>query len=277
MNNTYKLWCNENIQHLIQNYNKTKNSELAIKLNRTENAIGHKLYKLGLNREFKLISCLICGKLKTRRNQKYCSLRCYGISRRGICPSNVFKMGHKINNGKIPWNKGLTKELDKRIKGGGPCKNPILKSKKISEKAKERLKDKTKHPQYGKTCFRLKKLNKDPEFIKKRLKGLIKSPNKPEQKLINIINRNNLPYKYVGNGEIIIGFKNPDFLNINGEKKIIEVFGDYWHNNYKTKWHQTEEGCKKYYSKYGLSTLVIWEHELDDENKIINKISKWGD
>ena len=52
-------------------------------------------------------------------------------------------------------------------------------------------------------------------------------PTKPEKKLVGIKNECKLPYKYCGDGSVIIGGLNPDFINTNGEKKLIEVFGDY--------------------------------------------------
>ena len=36
--------------------------------------------------------------------------------------------------------------------------------------------------------------------------------------IIDLINKYNLPYKYTGNGKFILGGKNPDFVNVNGEK-----------------------------------------------------------
>jgi len=62
-------------------------------------------------------------------------------------------------------------------------------------------------------------------------------------------------WKYVGDGEFWLGRRNPDFMNINGEKKLIEVFGDYWHKG--------EDGKerKRYFAQYGFKTLIIWEHE----------------
>ena len=46
--------------------------------------------------------------------------------------------------------------------------------------------------------------------------------------VIELLKNNNLEYDFVGDGKIMIGTKNPDFINIK-IKKIIEVFGDYWH------------------------------------------------
>jgi very-short-patch-repair endonuclease len=77
-------------------------------------------------------------------------------------------------------------------------------------------------------------------------------------------------YKYVGNFKFWIERYNPDFINCNGQKKIIEFFGDYWHNlpNYKIR----DKRRLETYKKYGYDTLVIWENELDDLNKLQEKI-----
>lgn len=73
-------------------------------------------------------------------------------------------------------------------------------------------------------------------------------------------------YKYVGNGSILIGFKNPDFINVKGQKKIIELFGDYWHSKKKTGRTKKQEEFQrvKHFAKYGYKTLIVWESELRD-------------
>ena len=89
-----------------------------------------------------------------------------------------------------------------------------------------------------------------------------KRPNKFENNLYNLINivcPNE--YKYVGDGSIIIGGLNPDFININGKKKLIEAFGDYWHQGQNPK-----DRISKY-AEFGFDCLVIWEHELEQKSK----------
>ena len=51
------------------------------------------------------------------------------------------------------------------------------------------------------------------------------------EKYLELILENLYPgeWKFVGDGQVRISGKCPDFININGEKKIIELFGDYWH------------------------------------------------
>lgn len=92
------------------------------------------------------------------------------------------------------------------------------------------------------------------------------SPNKPEKTLIKLMQDNNLPFRYVGNGEVWLGNKNPDFINVNGKKQVIEYFGTYWHPIF--------DGTKRteHYKQYGFSTLIIWDSELEDKPKLLNKI-----
>lgn len=110
------------------------------------------------------------------------------------------------------------------------------------------------------------------------IKGLCnygRRPNKPE-KFLNKILSKVCPkqYKYVGNGRFTVEVFNPDFINCNGQKKIIEMYGDYWHN--------TKSGIKrnkrrlKTYKKYGYKTLIVWEHELKNSDKLINKLKDFN-
>jgi G:T-mismatch repair DNA endonuclease (very short patch repair protein) len=123
----------------------------------------------------------------------------------------------------------------------------------------------------------MKKLYTDEGYLKKLQKGLKTKPNKPEQfiiKILRVVNKNN--FKFVGNFTKWIGGRNPDFLDKNNNK-IIELFGDYWHSKELTGLskleHENER--KKHFKKYGYDTLIIWEHELKNKNKIINKINEF--
>jgi len=61
-----------------------------------------------------------------------------------------------------------------------------------------------------------------PEHIRKVLGKQGKSS--LEIKFENLVNKLNLPYKFVGNGECFIARKCPDFINSNGEKIAVEVY-----------------------------------------------------
>jgi hypothetical protein len=109
----------------------------------------------------------------------------------------------------------------------------------------------------------------------RRIKSRIwcKPKNIPETKLEFLLQQI-LPneYKYVGDGTFLIEYFNPDFINCNGQKKIIEMFGDYWHTIPKVK----KRDYIKFgvYKKYGYKTLVVWEKELQNlpllQEKILN-------
>lgn len=92
-------------------------------------------------------------------------------------------------------------------------------------------------------------------------------PTKLEVKVDNLLQKL-LPneYKFVGNGYTWIVGKCPDFLNIDGQKKLIEVFGDYVHKG--------ETGADRiiHFKKYGFDTLLIWENELKDIENLSKRI-----
>ena len=86
--------------------------------------------------------------------------------------------------------------------------------------------------------------------------------------IVNEILQELLPneYKFVGNGFTWIAGKCPDFLNVNGQKKLIEVFGDYVHKG------QTGEERVSHFRQYGFSTLIIWENELKNREALAERI-----
>lgn len=95
-------------------------------------------------------------------------------------------------------------------------------------------------------------------------------PNNEETFLIDFFARHKLPFKYVGDGAIIIENRNPDFINCNGRKKIIEFFGEYWHTP------KDEEVKREIYSRYGYDMLVIWGKDLKNEKQLLAKIQRFN-
>ena len=115
---------------------------------------------------------------------------------------------------------------------------------------------------------------KDLDYKRKQLiaigKGLGILPNKPETTLMELLNWL-YPghYKYVGDFSFVIAGKCPDFININDQKKIIELFGDYWHKG------EDPQNRIDLFKVYGYDTLVIWEHELEDIERVKFRIHKF--
>lgn len=96
------------------------------------------------------------------------------------------------------------------------------------------------------------------------------NPNESELQLWEILNEYfPYTYKYVGNFQVNIGRRFPDFININSKKEVIELFGSYYHKIEEVQ--QTID----HYRQYGFSCTVIWEEELTDPIKVVNHI-KYG-
>jgi very-short-patch-repair endonuclease len=120
---------------------------------------------------------------------------------------------------------------------------------------------------------------KDDNNYKTWGKSLQMKPNKPEQKLIKFFKEHNLPYVFTGDGSTRINGLSPDFLNCNGQKKIIEHFGSKWHTkegiNKKLTEAQYEDGRRKRFAEFGFKMLIIWDYELKDMDKVLEKVKKF--
>jgi len=87
-------------------------------------------------------------------------------------------------------------------------------------------------------------------------------PTKPEIALGKLINEA-CPgeYNYTGDFSFLIKRFCPDFTNINGQKKVIEMFGNHWHLEGSDK--ERIEAFKS----FGYDCLVIWQSELKSKSK----------
>lgn len=101
--------------------------------------------------------------------------------------------------------------------------------------------------------------------IRAILKASHQRPNSLEQKFIDLCVKNNLSYKYVGSGEVIIAGLNPDFINTNSTKQVIEIYGEYWH-------HDDGSLRTQKFAEIGFECLIIWESEFDNTDKIVEKV-----
>lgn len=91
-----------------------------------------------------------------------------------------------------------------------------------------------------------------------------------ELKFQNIIDKYQLPYRYVGNGQFLIERKNPDFININGEKKAVEVYArrhkEKLRNLSIEKWKKERQDI---FTRYGWKLIFFDEVELNEKNVLL--------
>ena len=118
-----------------------------------------------------------------------------------------------------------------------------------------------------------KKLFKDKKFLENfyiyNKIGKIERPNKQEVRIINILNEI-CPgkYEFVGDFKLWINGRNPDFIN-KDKRRVIEFFGKYWHRE------EDVEERSNHFMKEGYETLIIWDYELKNIEKVKNKILKF--
>ena len=96
---------------------------------------------------------------------------------------------------------------------------------------------------------------RDPQFRHKATQGGMRTshlrPTIPELRLIKIIEDYDLPFTYNGNrGNLIVGGLCPDFYSNNGYRCLVEVYGDYWHQN-------DTKNRKEVYSSYNYKVLIL--------------------
>ncbi len=118
---------------------------------------------------------------------------------------------------------------------------------------------------------------KDPKYARKVVSALQAQPNNSEMVLIKIIEANHFPFRYVGDGKVVIDGKVPDFVSTDDSRKVIEFFGRPWHDpnhsdKIKVKPNRTEEAKRKFYESHGYDCLIVWDDELGDEGKIVERI-----
>lgn len=276
----YHLWKQEEINYLKENYGKIIAHIIGQNLNRSEPEIRRKAIKLSLK------SNLIGFKNKkhTEATKKLMSLKrekwYLNNKKKAILKGKNVSKALKGKTWEILFGKerAFEKKELKRKRMLNEEYNPT-KNKGHSDKTKKLLskisyKRYEENPKLKKIISKsVRKLWQNPLYAKnqrlKVIEGLNQRPSLPEKQVIQIIEINNLPFNYTGDGkETIYGF-NPDFLCEN-KKYIIEVYGEYHHNLPKGK--ERNKRRIKAYNLLGYKLLVIWSKELQNPQKVTEKI-----
>ena len=239
-----------------------------------------------------LLICEVCGKefevMPSRANgRKYCSPECYyRVSTLRLADTRTVWTSETAPR----WNKGLTKETSPKVaaqaRGQKSRKNPKLSewigihgNNPRGKGYHHSLKALRNHSQARKLQWQ------DPDYRNKQLaaimNGIKRKPTRTEIKLDSIISSHFPDFKYNGDGRlgVTLGGLIPDFVNVNGKKQVIEVFGDYFHSPevIGNRWRGSELGKMMVYNSLGWKCLVIWEHELKEltEEQIVAKVVRF--
>jgi very-short-patch-repair endonuclease len=190
----------------------------------------------------------------------------------------------EAKKGRPSWNKGIRPSEETRRKRSESLKG---KSHSVSVETRKKISETFKKlwqtPEFRerritalqtreckqKISTSQKKKYQNPEFrermIKASLKGLLKRPTSLEKQMLAIIEKHSLPYRYTGDGSFLIGYKNPDFVNTDGQKICIEVANTFHHAE------DYEEKRKEHFKKWGWDCIVFRGDKLD-ENEILKTL-----
>ena len=260
-----KKWKPDELKFIKNNFKILSSRDMSKIINRPLSSISHKLSDLGLKKDKISLSNIMKRtnqKLPKDRKVKKILSSCLRFKKCVVC-GKIFDW---LNNKKAP-----IKTWKKRKCCSRKC-GELYRSKVFTN-------DKLKWSTIQKNKFikTIKKKWEDKIFRERRIKELCSGrsnrPNKPEKVIMSIIKDNKLDFRYTGDGSLIIGCLNPDFVN-KDNNKIIELYGDYWHNLPKSK--KTDSKRVGIYKNHGYDTLIIWEHELENLKLVEDKLIKFA-
>lgn len=110
------------------------------------------------------------------------------------------------------------------------------------------------------------------ELGRNSLKAQNKRPTYLEQRILNLIQQNSLPYGYVGDGQLVIGGKNPDFVH-RSEKVLLEVADkrDKERRQHRP-WQDYERERIKHFGFNEWKCIVLWSDMKDED--ILKKLEE---
>lgn len=237
-------WTKQDYKFLEENYGKITAKDIAIKLGKKKYEVSYRAEKLGF--KSKLRNCWVKGKHISKETKLKLSKY-----RKGKTFEELYGK-EKADEIKSKWNR----------KG----KNHPLWNKHHSKESKQKMRESKV------------KMLKNPEKRDAYLKNWMKDtkPYKLEQQYIDFFNENNFPFKFVGNGSLIINGKMPDFIY---DKKLVEVaYRKEKKDKARIEGKKLEyllNKRKKLFENEGYSCLFLWEDDLNDKQKLSQKLNQF--
>lgn len=256
-----RAWTEEETRFLIDNWEDMSDEKLAIKLNRSKISVKQQRLKLKLNyflikKWVKKETEILIKLYPSRKNKEIAKV----LNKTRIAVKEKAK-----RLGLRKPKKFFSEHSHELWENDGNFRRKALKA--LNENRERAIRTSTE---------RIKRMNRDPNFQKKRIKGLLKRPTSLEGDFITFFQKYNLPFNYCGDGALIIGTWCPDFVGNNGGKSCIEVSNKTMRR--KVAKEIPEEYAREridYFAKYGWKCLVLWEEELKNEKKLLQKVQNF--
>lgn len=212
------------------------------------------------------------------------------LARKGIKPSpeaikirsdglkRAWKEGKFNKRKQIPWNKG---KHYKNPKNSYAKKEWYKTHKHPKGMLGKPAWNRGLHPSEGtrKKLSEAVKINwQNKELAGKMRKASTMKPNN-EELYLDAILQLNFPHewKFVGDNQILIESRNPDFINCNGKKLIIEYNGFFPGPRYDFGHTIEKDNAKaEIYAKYGYRTLNLYSRDLKDTDILLEKINNFA-
>lgn len=229
-----------------------------------------------------LTACDDCGKIRVVQNRHYYPL-CISCSKKGIQISEITRqkqrdrrLGEKNPNFGKHHSEATCKKIGDANRGQ---KSPyfgkgFMRGKHHSEATLKKMSDvkKGKHPSEA-TREKLREARRHQKI----------HHTKPELIFEEMCKKYELPFKYTGDGAFWIQNLNPDFVECNGKKIAVEIFGVAFHSPLFTfrpniPYSQTLEGRRRILKKYGWKLIVLWDRDLlraDAEQFVLSELKKY--
>ena len=228
--------------------------EIAKEFNCTISAIRNRVRRLGLKRKRVWTKEGLERRRRRTSEQFRGKKKIWHISREEL--STIYSRAKKN------WWKNLDEEKKQKIiqhlREISPKGNEVIKKKRTGN-SNWNCWNKGMHP------WEWMRISKD-DFFKMLGNCQKRRPTNIEKVIIELIDKHNLPWRYVGDGQLWIDGKNPDFVH-KDKKIIIEALGRYWHSKIEIK------DRKQHFEKYNWKVIFLWEEDLANEQLILDVLN----